>query len=133
MSWVASDGVPSVRSRLFGRDEEIADARHLLEDGARLVTVTGAGGIGKTRVAVEVCRKISGKVSYLELSGTDEAGLPVRSSHYAGGTGDGGGSRRSGRHASDPSRRGPRPGRGTGLNGAARREADRDLPFPSNG
>jgi predicted ATPase/DNA-binding CsgD family transcriptional regulator len=77
LTWVAaSEGVPSVRSRLFGRDEEIADARHLLEDGARLVTITGAGGIGKTRIAVEVCRKISGKVSFVELSGTDEAGLP---------------------------------------------------------
>src|ERR1700722_1015239 len=77
LTWVAAlDGVPSVRSRLFGRDEEIADARHLLGEGARLVTITGAGGIGKTRIAVEVCRKISGKVSFVELSGTDEAGLP---------------------------------------------------------
>ena len=57
-----ADGVPSARSRLFGRDEEIAQARHLLEDGARLVTITGAGGIGKTRIAMEVCRKVSGKV-----------------------------------------------------------------------
>jgi predicted ATPase/DNA-binding CsgD family transcriptional regulator len=69
-------GVPSVRSRLFGRDEEIAHARHLLEDGARLVTITGAGGIGKTRIAVEVCRKVSGKVSFVELSGVDDAALP---------------------------------------------------------
>jgi predicted ATPase/DNA-binding CsgD family transcriptional regulator len=77
LTWVAtSDRVPSARSRLFGREDEIADARHLLDGGARLVTITGAGGIGKTRIAVEVCRKISGKVSYLELSGTDEAGLP---------------------------------------------------------
>jgi predicted ATPase/DNA-binding CsgD family transcriptional regulator len=68
--------MPSARSRLFGREDEIADARHLLEDGARLVTITGAGGIGKTRIAMEVCHKISGKVSFLELSGTDEAGLP---------------------------------------------------------
>src|ERR1700734_2674494 len=72
----ASGGMPSARSRLFGRDEEIAQVRHLLEDGARLVTITGAGGIGKTRIAVEVCRKVSGKVSFVELSGTDEAGLP---------------------------------------------------------
>jgi predicted ATPase/DNA-binding CsgD family transcriptional regulator len=69
-------GVPSVRSRLFGRDEEIAHVRHLLEDGARLVTITGAGGIGKTRIAIEVCRKVSGKVSFVELSGVDDAALP---------------------------------------------------------
>jgi predicted ATPase/DNA-binding CsgD family transcriptional regulator len=71
-----ADGMPSARSRLFGRHEEIDHARHLLEDGARLVTITGAGGIGKTRIAVEVCRKVSGKVSFLELSGIDDAGLP---------------------------------------------------------
>jgi predicted ATPase/DNA-binding CsgD family transcriptional regulator len=71
-----SGGMPSPRSRLFGRDEEIAHARHLLEDGARLVTITGAGGIGKTRIALEVCRKVSGKVSFLELSGVDDAALP---------------------------------------------------------
>jgi predicted ATPase/DNA-binding CsgD family transcriptional regulator len=71
-----SDGMPSARSRLFGRHEEIDHARHLLEDGARLVTITGAGGIGKTRIALEVCRKVSGKVTFLELSGIDDAGLP---------------------------------------------------------
>jgi predicted ATPase/DNA-binding CsgD family transcriptional regulator len=69
--------MPSARSRLFGRDEEIAHTRRLLEDGARLVTITGAGGIGKTRIAVEVCRKVSGKVSFLELSGIDDAALPA--------------------------------------------------------
>jgi predicted ATPase/DNA-binding CsgD family transcriptional regulator len=70
------DGMPSARSRLFGRQEEIARARQLLEDGARLVTITGAGGIGKTRIALEVCRKVSGTVTFLELSGTDDDGLP---------------------------------------------------------
>ena len=72
----AADGVPSARSRLFGRDEELAHARHLLEEGARLVTITGAGGIGKTRIAVELCRKVSGKVSFIDLAGIDDAGLP---------------------------------------------------------
>ena len=77
MPWgVKSDGVPSARSRMFGRDTEIAEVRELLADGARLVTITGAGGIGKTRVAMEACRKVSGQVSFIELSGTDEAGLP---------------------------------------------------------
>jgi predicted ATPase/DNA-binding CsgD family transcriptional regulator len=71
-----SDVMPSARSRLFGRHEEIARARQLLADGARLVTITGAGGIGKTRIALEVCRKVSGTVSFLQLSGTDDAGLP---------------------------------------------------------
>jgi predicted ATPase/DNA-binding CsgD family transcriptional regulator len=77
VAWAASSGgIPAARSRLFGRDEEIAAARQLLEDGARLVTVTGAGGIGKTRIALEVSRKVSGQVSLVELSGTDDASLP---------------------------------------------------------
>jgi predicted ATPase/DNA-binding CsgD family transcriptional regulator len=77
VAWgVKSDGVPSARSRLFGRDAEIGEVRELLADGAGLVTITGAGGIGKTRVAVEACRKVSGQVSFIELSGTDEVGLP---------------------------------------------------------
>jgi predicted ATPase/DNA-binding CsgD family transcriptional regulator len=77
LTWGDSSGTgPATRSRLFGRDEEIAAARRLLEVGTRLVTITGAGGIGKTRVALEVCRKVSGKVSFIELSGTDDAGLP---------------------------------------------------------
>ncbi len=77
MAWAGNaDSMPSARSRLFGREEEIAEARHLLEDGARLVTITGAGGIGKTRIAVEVCRKVSGKVSFLELSAIDGVALP---------------------------------------------------------
>jgi predicted ATPase/DNA-binding CsgD family transcriptional regulator len=71
-----SDGVPSARSALFGRDEEIIRVRHLLEHGARLVTITGAGGIGKTRIATEVCRKLSGTVTFLELSGTGDPSLP---------------------------------------------------------
>ncbi len=77
MAWGdKSDGVPSARSRLFGRDTEIGEVGELLADGSRLVTITGAGGIGKTRVAMEVCRKVSGQVNFIELSGTDDAGLP---------------------------------------------------------
>jgi predicted ATPase/DNA-binding CsgD family transcriptional regulator len=77
VTWAAaSGGLPSARSRLFGRDEETAAVRQLLEDGARLVTITGAGGIGKTRIALEVCRKVSGTASLVELSGTDDTSLP---------------------------------------------------------
>ncbi|HXP53724.1 MAG TPA: LuxR C-terminal-related transcriptional regulator [Streptosporangiaceae bacterium] len=72
----AAGRMPPARSRLFGRQDEIAQVRRRLEDGVRLVTITGAGGIGKTRIAVEVGRQVSGKVSFLELSGIDDAGLP---------------------------------------------------------
>lgn len=47
--------VPGIGQPFFGREEEIARLVALLGDGkTRLVTLTGAGGIGKTRLAVQV-------------------------------------------------------------------------------
>ncbi len=48
-------GLPGFRLPLVGRDEDVAGVLALLSsDDGRLVTLTGAGGGGKTRVAVEV-------------------------------------------------------------------------------
>ena len=41
------------RARSSGRERELAEVLALLEDGARLVTLTGPGGSGKTRLALE--------------------------------------------------------------------------------
>jgi transcriptional regulator with XRE-family HTH domain len=47
--------LPVAATRLVGRDEETAALRALLlEQGRRLVTVTGPGGVGKTRLATTV-------------------------------------------------------------------------------
>ncbi|WP_101784018.1 BTAD domain-containing putative transcriptional regulator [Nonomuraea indica] len=44
--------LPAPMSGLIGRDAELTEIRALLED-ARLVTLTGSGGVGKTRLALE--------------------------------------------------------------------------------
>ena len=42
-------------SALVGREQEVASARRLLADqGVRLLTLTGPGGIGKTRLGLEI-------------------------------------------------------------------------------
>jgi predicted ATPase/DNA-binding SARP family transcriptional activator len=45
-------------SRLIGRSREIATIEELLEN-ARLVTITGPGGVGKTRLAAEVVARFA--------------------------------------------------------------------------
>jgi predicted ATPase len=45
--------LPAQVSSFIGRDAELAEVRRLM-GGARLVTLTGAGGAGKTRLALQV-------------------------------------------------------------------------------
>ena len=48
--------LPRFATRLIGREVDVAEVRRLLES-ERLVTLAGAGGAGKTRLAVEVARQ----------------------------------------------------------------------------
>ncbi len=58
-------------SPLVGRDRELAALRKA-RDGARLVTVTGPGGVGKTRLALAALEGRSGRVVAAELAAVIE-------------------------------------------------------------
>ena len=54
------NNLPLATSTFLGRDEEVASLRRAFtQDGARLVTLTGPGGIGKTRLALQVVAELS--------------------------------------------------------------------------
>ncbi|MES2638164.1 MAG: protein kinase [Myxococcota bacterium] len=50
--------LPAPITRFFGRVQEVADIGALVAGGARLVTVLGLGGLGKTRLVLEAARHI---------------------------------------------------------------------------
>lgn len=67
----ADPAIPVVATSLVGRDRELADVRAALRRD-RIVTLAGTGGIGKTRLAVEVAsaehRAGRGGVGWVELA-----------------------------------------------------------------
>ncbi|WP_308195590.1 BTAD domain-containing putative transcriptional regulator [Dactylosporangium sp. AC04546] len=69
--WVPDTRLPAALDRFVGRERELADVRELLAEH-RLVTLTGPGGAGKTRLAAEVCRSAGTAVRVAELAGIDD-------------------------------------------------------------
>jgi len=55
---ISNTNLPRPASSFVGRDEEIAAVTALVRDGARLVTLTGPGGSGKTRLAIEAAAEL---------------------------------------------------------------------------
>ena len=50
---ISNTNLPRPASSFVGREKEVAEIAALLQGGARLLTLTGPGGSGKTRLAIE--------------------------------------------------------------------------------
>ncbi|HWE91507.1 MAG TPA: LuxR C-terminal-related transcriptional regulator [Pseudonocardiaceae bacterium] len=65
------DAVPAETTSYVGRRDELATARQLLGAG-RIVTLTGVGGVGKTRLARRIAATVAGEyadgVAFVELA-----------------------------------------------------------------
>ncbi|WP_231964375.1 MULTISPECIES: LuxR C-terminal-related transcriptional regulator [unclassified Mycobacterium] len=78
---VAMHNVPTQFTSFVGRDQQLVEVRESLARN-RLVTLTGAGGVGKTRLAVHVANQLAAGhaegVWYVDLAPiTDPAVVPV--------------------------------------------------------
>ena len=72
--------LPSPSARFVGRTATVDElVERLRPGGRRLVTLTGPGGIGKTRLAIEVAERLAGAfagaAAFVDLAAVDEAAL----------------------------------------------------------
>jgi hypothetical protein len=75
---VVAHGLPLQLTSFVGRGAQMADVGKLLADN-RLVTLTGAGGAGETRLAVEIAARIAPEfgdgVWYVDLAPVTHSGV----------------------------------------------------------
>jgi predicted ATPase len=77
---IRPSNLPSQRTGFVGREKEVAAVKNLLlRPDVRLVTVTGPGGIGKTRLAAQVANGLvecfSGGIYFVSLSSLSDPSL----------------------------------------------------------
>jgi predicted ATPase len=75
-------GLPSPVTRMLGREVELDTAiRMLVIEGARLVTITGPGGIGKSRLAIAAARAVEasfpGGTAFVDLAPVEDPGMVI--------------------------------------------------------
>src|SRR5687768_797544 len=89
--YAGSSGLPSDRTSFIGRERDVDRVRRLLAD-TRLLTLTGPGGVGKTRLAIEAARRSStrfvGGIFVVELAGLRDPELLLPTIAAAIGLGD---------------------------------------------
>jgi len=70
--------LPRPRTSFVGRENELARARHLLGHN-RLLTLTGPGGCGKTRLSIALAARVMGGfpegVRFVPLAAISDASL----------------------------------------------------------
>lgn len=76
----ALPAVPAWNDEIIGREQELRDIADMLrETTVRLVTITGPGGVGKTRLAAEAAERLEAEfadgVAWVALAGIDDPGL----------------------------------------------------------
>jgi predicted ATPase/DNA-binding SARP family transcriptional activator len=74
--------VPAPAVPLVGRESELADIRRILgAEDTRLLTLTGPGGVGKTRLAIEIARVVADDfedgATFVALDSVSDAALVV--------------------------------------------------------
>src|SRR5260370_25008604 len=78
--------LPVELSSLVGREREISEIQLLLKSG-RLLTLTGAAGIGKTRLALEVAHRLQHQythgVAFIDLAPLSDPGLVPQAAAFA--------------------------------------------------
>jgi predicted ATPase len=62
-----STSLPRTLTSFVGRGHELVEVRELLAQ-ARMVTLTGTGGVGKTRLALEVAARSHGDAAFVDLA-----------------------------------------------------------------
>src|SRR6185437_3031508 len=82
---VAPGNLPAALTSFLGREGDLGGVRALLSEH-RLVTLTGPGGAGKTRLAIEAARAAAEMPSHSRpLAAMSPAGAPVPGGDFPGG------------------------------------------------
>jgi predicted ATPase/class 3 adenylate cyclase len=76
---ISNTNLPRPASSFVGRETEVAEVAALVQDDARLLTLTGPGGSGKTRLAIEAATTVVSEfragVFWVDLAPIRDAGL----------------------------------------------------------